>query len=362
MVEATNPIGADVFLFLAAVPGVIALVYFLTSQLPRLLQTTKLVRDYDARAKTFQRSSVTKVNPLTDLWVTNPTTWYHALVQVVTGSLLVVAIFVLVAIIAKGQGIPFAATVRPAPVVGAVAPAPSHAVAQPVSADVPSAGIAAATDARGPTATGEGLRGLIYAGFGAYVYVLLGMVGRLNASALSGKYLMNGTLRTAIGLTLGFAAGAVDLFAFLNQGQKPFLYVAIGLFPEWALSAVRDQARQVFKAPAPGDQPLSIQNVDGLDEDNSGRLAELGISDVQHLATADPREIAVTTLFPIRRVLDWIDQAILITYVRERIVAFRKAGVRSAMDLAYLFEHATGAAGTAAQQAQAQEMVERVVT
>ncbi len=317
-------IGGNTFFYLAALPGLIAMVFFLTSQLPRLLQTTRLIRDYDARAKTFQRSATAKENPLTDLWVTNPTTWYHALVQVLTGSLLVVAIFMLLAALARSQGIPAAAENR--------------------------------------SAIEEGMLGLVYAGFGAYVYVLLGMIGRLNASALSGKYLMNGTLRTAIAFILGFAAGAVNLFAFLNPAQKPFLYVAIGLFPEWALSAVRSRARQLFQAPAPGDQPLAIENVDGLDEDNSGRLAELGISDIQHLATADPREIAVTTLFPIRRVLDWIDQAILIGYVRERIVAFRKAGVRGAIDLAYLFEHATVVAGDTAQQVQAREMLERVIT
>jgi hypothetical protein len=48
-------------------------------------------------------------------------------------------------------------------------------------------------------------------------------------------------------MVLGFAAGQLSLFKpVATDNQLWFVYFAIGLFPTWALQALRDRARTAF--------------------------------------------------------------------------------------------------------------------
>jgi hypothetical protein len=78
---------------------------------------------------------------------------------------------------------------------------------------------------------------------------------------------------------------------------------------------------------------LSLAYVDGLDDPTIDRLAELGITNVQNLATTPPIDLTLKTLYPFRQVVDWIDQAILITSLREHILEARQLGILRASDL-----------------------------
>jgi hypothetical protein len=80
--------------------------------------------------------------------------------------------------------------------------------------------------------------------------------------------------------------------------------------------------------------------IDGLDDGIADRLAETGIWDIVHIATCDPTGLAAQTLYPVRRIIDWMDQAILISYVRNQIVVFRTCGIRGAIDLAGVYQDA----------------------
>ena len=59
--------------------------------------------------------------------------------------------------------------------------------------------------------------------------------------------------------------------------------------------------------------------------------------DIQHIAAGDLGVLAAKTTYPVRRIVDWMDQAILISYVRGLIVHFRAVGVRGAIDFAVLY-------------------------
>ncbi|HEY8134068.1 MAG TPA: hypothetical protein VII12_19485, partial [Thermoanaerobaculia bacterium] len=59
-------------------------------------------------------------------------------------------------------------------------------------------------------------------------------------------------------------------------------------------------------------------------------------------------ELSERTLIPIHRILEWIDQAMLIQRVKRNVVAMRSSGVRTATDLARLYALAQSNDPTAA--------------
>ncbi|MFL5353163.1 hypothetical protein [Archangium sp.] len=187
----------------------------------------------------------------------------------------------------------------------------------------------------------EGLRGLVFAGYGVYVYTLLLIIHRIQAMALSSEFLFGTTLRALITLVLGFVAGQVQLLqAVGTDNQAGFLYFVLGAFPSWALQALRRRVLSIFQPTVPSQEALSLEYVDGINDRIAERLEELGISDIQHLATTDPGELTLRTLYPLARTLDWVDQAILITCLRDKIGQARLTGVRGAIDMREVFQEA----------------------
>ena len=118
-----------------------------------------------------------------------------------------------------------------------------------------------------------------------------------------------------------------------------FLYFALGAFPSWAYEWLRNWVRRWSKRDVPSDN-LSLEYVDGMDDVIIERFEELGIANVQHLATAEPVNLALRTLYPLERIIDWIDQAILITYLRKNILGARKVGIRGAIDMRGVYKAA----------------------
>jgi hypothetical protein len=164
------------------------------------------------------------------------------------------------------------------------------------------------------------------------------VISRLNSAALSGKFLLNCAMRSGIALVFGFVAGEIGLFSVVTQPNQRLLpYFALGVFPTWAFATLRRRARAIFTTDDDNCDTLPLCLIDGLDDGIEDRLAEVGIWDVQHLATARPGELTLRTLYTFNRVADWINQAILVSYVKRRIGACRDMGVRSAIDLATLY-------------------------
>ncbi len=226
-----------------------------------------------------------------------------------------------------------AAEARPVPAVPATAGAPNPAgePSKPApSTDRPN-------ESRIP-APNEGRRGLVYAAYGAYIYMVRLFVSRLNNSTLTPRFLIRMAFNGAVAIVLGYVAGELGTFRVIaSENQSLFFYFSLGLFPDWAANALRNKARDLFQPPETGCESLPLCLVDGLDGDVADRLSEIGIWDIQHLACSNPADLVLRSLFPTNRVVDWIDQAILITYVRGQIATFRQLGVRSAIELALLY-------------------------
>ena len=78
-------------------------------------------------------------------------------------------------------------------------------------------------------------------------------------------------------------------------------------------------------------EPLS--NLAGISHLHESRLLEMGIDDIQNLATANVLELLLTTRFSAEQIINWIDQAILYTRIGpEKFVKFRSHGINTYSD------------------------------
>jgi hypothetical protein len=200
-----------------------------------------------------------------------------------------------------------------------------------------------ATQQKGVAA--NGVQGMMYAGLGAYVAVLYYMVARLYANALSSRFLMTSALRTASAVALGWVFGIVGVTAFSGApagtadtsssgalAANAVLFL-VGLFHNMAIEALRKRASKLFGTNLATADELPLQCVEGIDDTTAELLAEHGVASIQHLATSEPGDLCDRTILPLDRTVDWIDQALLMRYLKSGITVSRTLGIRAATDL-----------------------------
>jgi hypothetical protein len=183
--------------------------------------------------------------------------------------------------------------------------------------------------ARTPSRSGNEIQGWVYAGYGAYISTLWFMLVRLNANALSPRFLINSALKVSIAVFIGYIVSKSN---FLNSegASVATLYFAVGLFHSWAMRALKKTAMATFGITSAWPADASLASIDGLDDDAADVLQEIGITSAQHLATMHIPEVCGRTLYPRDRVLDWIDQAILAKHTNGRLPELRAIGIHSA--------------------------------
>lgn len=200
-------------------------------------------------------------------------------------------------------------------------------------------------------AAANGVQGMMYAGLGAYVAVLYYMVARLYANALSARFIVTSALRTASAVVLGWVFGIVGVTAFVGtagtEGTGALVGNAVlflvGLFHNMAIEALRVRARKLFGSKAVDSDEVPITAIEGIDDTTAELLTEHGVATIQHLATSEPGDLCDRTVLPLDRVIDWMDQALLIRYLRANITMARALGIRAATDLALVHMRNDGA-------------------
>jgi len=178
---------------------------------------------------------------------------------------------------------------------------------------------------------------------GAYVFNLGLIVRRLWVYDLSDN-LFWGCLNRLI-LSLGLGVGfAVTFYGMKNPNQPGrlsllFYFLIAFMANKVLLGAIRATTAQL--GAVLGIQLLTrveseLQQIAGINVWKEYRLEEEGIEEVENLATADVIELAVNTHYGLRTLIDWIDQAIVITRLPDRVHRMREAGVNvSAIELAW---------------------------
>jgi hypothetical protein len=126
----------------------------------------------------------------------------------------------------------------------------------------------------------------------------------------------------------GIGAGLVGITAF-SLGFFP--YLATRWFSRLAHSALSERQHRA-------DQfPLGL--IDGISPLHESRLLDEGIDNLQNLASASIEDLLCHTRYSAQQVVEWIDQAVLYTYLeRSEIDSFRRGGIRSISDFRDFWE------------------------
>lgn len=159
-------------------------------------------------------------------------------------------------------------------------------------------------------------RPIVFAFIGVYLFNLGSMVRRLYLSDLT-EHVFWGSLNrlllsigTAVVITTSFSlgGGSGDSGIFSSDA----LFFAIGFLANAFLQVVLQAGLRIGKVKQSKTEDLPLQLVRGINIWKEYRLEEEGIEDVENLATADVVDLAVKTHYPLRTLIDWIDQAVVI--------------------------------------------------
>ena len=177
---------------------------------------------------------------------------------------------------------------------------------------------------------------------GAWVYSLHLTVRRFLAYDLTPSVYMFTGNRSLLAVSVGAIVG-IGLGTFSTAAGVPFdvniatvavVLVFIGFFPEQGLNWITATAKKALRQQGGIAKETRLSEIEGLSIWHQGRLKQEGIENVQNLATADVPALVIGTPFPVHQIVDWVDQAILLTYAsQEQFEALEKVGLRCASDV-----------------------------
>jgi hypothetical protein len=206
----------------------------------------------------------------------------------------------------------------------------------------------------GPIGTWDALK---YGFIGAYAFVTGMLVRRYFQADLRPSAYTSSVMRIVLVLLI---------VAVLHQVLGPLELVwaelatafVVGFFPLAGLAALhRSAAKALGGYVPPLSSPYPLDRLDGLNLWYEARLLEEGVEDMQNLSTMNLVDVVLHTRVPPGRLVDWLDQALLLLHLHfplperkkgttppaappgasldgpEAQVALRRAGVRTATDL-----------------------------
>lgn len=175
----------------------------------------------------------------------------------------------------------------------------------------------------------------VFAVLGAYVFNTGVVVRRSFMADVTKNVFWSSINRVA------FSAGiSIVLYPIYSNGVSPILCFAIAFVPRLFITLIRKQATKLLSVADTAVQELDLQLVQGIDVWKEERLEEEGIESIQNLATADVLSLAVKTHYPLRTIVDWMDQAILIQRFPNIFKALQLAGLPvSAIEFAWMSSH-----------------------
>ncbi len=175
-----------------------------------------------------------------------------------------------------------------------------------------------------------------YGFIGAYIFCIQLIYRRYTTFDLQPSVYMNCTLTLIAGLAFNFTAFTAVSSVIGEQGLDGLFAIvafSLGYFP---LLAIRwfdrlTNAALGNKGPRIDSLPLSV--IDGISQFHETRLRDEGVDNVQNLASVKIDQLLASTRFNAQQVVEWIDQAILHSYIEPgNIESFRRCGVRKVSD------------------------------
>ncbi|MEP6666579.1 MAG: hypothetical protein ABJA81_09050, partial [Nocardioidaceae bacterium] len=150
---------------------------------------------------------------------------------------------------------------------------------------------------------------------GAYFFSVQMLFRRYVRADLRGSAYVAVSLRVALAVIGIWVIEALGTSAGWDaKAELLLLAFIIGVFPMVVWQVIRGAASRVFRIFLPTLRSrLPLDRLDGLTVWHESRLEEEDIENVPNMATADIVDLLVNTRFAAGRIIDWIDQAILLT-------------------------------------------------
>lgn len=128
----------------------------------------------------------------------------------------------------------------------------------------------------------------------------------------------------------------LNMLLGLSSGLSLIVGGVIGYLGPSLTPVLRRTLRQFrpLAKPRLGSEHHPLRELEGMTPWEEARLNEQGIEDAQNLITANIVDLLISTRVPVARLVDWIDQALLILHIDQHArQALRRVGVRTATDL-----------------------------
>lgn len=180
-----------------------------------------------------------------------------------------------------------------------------------------------------------------YGFLGAYFFSIGMIVRRYTRSDLKPKTYGHVTVRLLLTMVLVWALSILPLWTDAAPGEtSPYLLALsfmVGIVPNTGLMVIRQfLSSTLLKARVDSlHERLPLSHVDGLTLYEQARLAEEGIENISNLVYYNLVELVLQTRIPLHRLIDWVDQGILIMHVGDikNLETLRNHGIRNASDL-----------------------------
>jgi hypothetical protein len=144
------------------------------------------------------------------------------------------------------------------------------------------------------------------------------------------RFIMAFVVGAIVGLGVGSLAKAAGVPFEQNLTMAYVVAFSIGLFPDRGIRWIVATANKVMREKSPSEEE-SLTIINGISDWQQDRLDQEGISNVQNLATVNLLAVVARTPFDVSQMVDWVDQAILITEASpEQLAAIRKVGLHCA--------------------------------
>jgi hypothetical protein len=198
---------------------------------------------------------------------------------------------------------------------------------------------------------------MVYAFLGAYFFSLQMLFRRYVREDLRKSAYLAVSLRIILAVIGTWAAiVALETVGKVDPDSRYLLLLGfiIGVFPRIAWQFIQGATKGMMQklrmsAVLPSlESRLPLSDLDGLTVWHEARLEEEDIENVPNMASAEIVDLMISTRFPPDRIIDWVDQAILFTYLGpdqtngerhevSRRELLRRQGIRTATSLMQAF-------------------------
>jgi hypothetical protein len=170
---------------------------------------------------------------------------------------------------------------------------------------------------------------------GAYMWCVNDLVSRARTLDFSPSDLQWAALRLIIAVPMGYAFSAI-----VKDEVAPFIAFGIGAFPLTAITSILQKLvnKNLGIEPSPDEKSDDIIQIQGINAAIVERLANEDVTTVTQIAYCDPVRLIMRSNLSFNFVIDCMNQALPLLYLKEDLKTIRALGMRGAVEIIDLID------------------------